>query len=153
MEENLSVTFVVGRAFAFVLFVILLLLWLSCCWCFLIPCCMRCCCRCCEVHHQLGKRASFHVFLWLFFLLLAATCVISQAFSFPAYHGIDQGLRGTACYSAHLVQDVVSGNNVTWPGDLNTHTYIYNIRYFNACCAFGRAWRMRLIYNAASCYV
>ena len=23
----------------------------------------------------------------------------------------------------------------------------------NACCALGRAWRMRLIYNAASCYV
>lgn len=35
---------------------------------------------------------------------------MAQAFSFGAYNSIDEGLQGTACFSAQLVQDAVSGN-------------------------------------------
>lgn len=90
--------------------ILLLILWMGGCWCFLFPCCMRCCCRCCEVHHQLGKKWWFHVFLWCLFLALAAGCIAVQAVSFVAYNDIDQGIQGTACYSAKFVRDAVNGN-------------------------------------------
>lgn len=109
-EENLDVTFVAGKAFAFVMLILLLILWIGGCWCFLIPCCMRCCCRCCEVHHQLGKKWWFHVFLWCLFLALAVGCIVAQSVSFAAYTDIDQGIQGTACYSAKFMRDAVNGN-------------------------------------------
>ena len=109
LERNLDPTFIIGRAFAFVLLVVLLIIWIFGCWCFVIPCCMRCCCRCCEVHHVLGRKVAFHVFLWISFLLVAIGCIVAQAFSFPAYHNIDQG-RGILDVSIVFAEKISSDN-------------------------------------------
>jgi len=100
--------FIAGKAFAMVLAILLFVLWVLCCWFVCCPCLCRACCRCCQRKWATGK--IFKGVLWLLFIAFGVAAVIMVSTSMTGATKIDNGISGTACAAATLIQDAVAGS-------------------------------------------
>ncbi|CAE7177573.1 unnamed protein product [Symbiodinium necroappetens] len=107
-QEIADPGFVAGKAFAVVLSILLFVLWVLCCWFVCCPCCCKMCCRCCQRKWATGK--VFKGVLWLLFIAFGVAAVIMVSTSMSGATNIDNGISGTACSAAVLIQDAVAGS-------------------------------------------
>lgn len=88
--------------------IIVLIIWLFCCW----TCCpFRFCCRCCRCCVK-QRKTSILVKAAGFFLLLLLVVgmIICGAVSYKGYNNISDGLSNTGCVAASLGDTVFNGN-------------------------------------------
>ncbi|CAJ1335294.1 unnamed protein product [Effrenium voratum] len=109
LKESVDPYFAARQAFPIILSIILLGLWPFGCW-FVCPCCTRNCCCCCQRRWGCGGNIACHACLWMIFLCLTVAALVLALLSLQGFHEVDEGVRGTACFSAQLVQDSIAGN-------------------------------------------
>ena len=110
LQDTVSPIFAIRKATPLLMAVLLWVVWHFACWFICCPCCMRCCCCCCQAKWKFGRVLAFQLLLWTSFALLAAAVVSLCAMSAAEHESIEQGIQGTGCYSAQLLQDAVAGS-------------------------------------------
>ena len=107
LQEIADPGFVIGKAFALVLSILTLVFSLCCCCFICCPCLCRVCCPCCQRKWRTGK--IFKAILWLLFVAFGVAAVIMVSTSMAGAQNIDNGISGTACSAATLIEDAVAG--------------------------------------------
>ena len=110
LQDTVSPIFAIRKATPLLMAVLLWVVWHFACWFVCCPCCMRCCCCCCQAKWKFGRVLAFQLLLWISFAVLAVVVVSLCAMSAAEHESIEQGIQGTGCYSAQLLQDAVAGN-------------------------------------------
>ena len=110
LQETVSPTFAIRKTTPLLMAFLLWIVWHFACWFICCPGCMRCCCCCCQRRCTFGKSIPLQIILWVPFALLAGFVVAFTFMSSLEHVGIEEGIQGTGCFSAQLVQDTVGGN-------------------------------------------